>query len=317
MKVRPLFYVSAAPALNPRAAVLFARPRPAPWSRSRPYTLPASAHAAAPHFCFPLTPHPPSSRAQIYVDFITGEEYFSDAKKVEVVEWKDPETGEAVDTGLVRVVAQKQTQGGVKIAGVGGAANADFAGGEKEGGDDDDAGGDEAEETKLDQFWNFPSIENEHSFATFGEFKKNYFTPFLVAWQKLSVEKGLAKDAAEMKAKGRKMNDNTGACSGGAGGLPAPPCGARCCSPPPSFFPLFTLSPARRQVDQGALWRAAVLRPRGLLYGRHGDRRQVRGRVLCAQPGLCALRGGDALLLLHPGRLQGGAPIKQWGPQRA
>ena len=146
------------------------------------------------------------------MDTLTNEEYFSDAKKVEVVEWKDPETGELVDTGLVRVVAQKQTQGGVKIAGVGGAANADFAGGEKEGGDEgggDD--GEEAEETKLDQFWNFPSIETEHTFATFGEFKKNYFTPFLVAWQKLSVEKGLAKDAAEMKAKGRKMNDNTGA----------------------------------------------------------------------------------------------------------
>ena len=33
--------------------------------------------------------------------------------------------------------------------------------------------------------------------------------PFLVAWQKCSVDKKLAADDADMKAKGKKMNNNT------------------------------------------------------------------------------------------------------------
>jgi hypothetical protein len=64
--------------------------------------------------------------------------------------WKD-ETGEEIDTGLVRVLAVKQTAGGVKIAGIGGSgAGAGFGGGEKAEGDDDGGGddGEEAEETK-------------------------------------------------------------------------------------------------------------------------------------------------------------------------
>ena len=66
------------------------------------------------------------------------------------VMWKD-ETGEEIDTGLVRVLAVKQTAGGVKIAGIGGSgAGAGFGGGEKAEGDDDGGGddGEEAEETK-------------------------------------------------------------------------------------------------------------------------------------------------------------------------
>jgi hypothetical protein len=62
---------------------------------------------------------------------------------------------------------------------------------------------------RLDQFWNFPNIENEHTFASFASFKKDYFMPFLVAWQKCSVDKKLAADDAEMKAKGKKMSTNT------------------------------------------------------------------------------------------------------------
>jgi hypothetical protein len=143
---------------------------------------------------------------------VTGEEYFSDAKTIEAITWKDPETGEDIDTGLVRVAAVKQTAGGIKIAGIGGSgAGAGMAGAEKA--EDDEGGGDdgeEAEETKLDQFWNFPSIENEHTFSSFADFKKNYFMPFLTAWQKMSVDKGLAKDDAEMKAKGKKMANATG-----------------------------------------------------------------------------------------------------------
>jgi hypothetical protein len=96
------------------------------------------------------------------------------------VTFKDPETGEEIDTGLIRCKAQKQTAGGGKIdIGRSSGGGAGFgAGAEK--GDDDEGGGDdgeEAEETKLDQFWNFPSIENEHSFSSFADFKKNYFMP--------------------------------------------------------------------------------------------------------------------------------------------
>ena len=148
---------------------------------------------------------------KVFTDLITGEEFFSDAKVLEPVTWKDPETGEDVDTGLVRCAAAKQTAGGIKIAGIGGSGAGAGMGGtaevDEEGGGDD---GEEAEETKLDQFWNFPSIENEHTFSSFADFKKNYFMPFLVAWSKMAVDKGLAKDDADMKAKGKKMNGATG-----------------------------------------------------------------------------------------------------------
>jgi hypothetical protein len=126
------------------------------------------------------------------------------------VKWKDPETGEEIDTGLVKVKAVMKTEGGVAIDIGRSSGNAGF-GGEKAEADDEDGGdgGEDVEETKLDQFWNFPSIENEHTFSSFGDFKKNYWTPFLVAFQKMSVDKGLVKDDAEMKAKGRKIATNT------------------------------------------------------------------------------------------------------------
>lgn len=191
------------------------------------------------------------------------------------VEFKDPETGEKIDVGLVRCAASKQTAGGGKIdIGRSSGGGAGFGGGEKAEADDDGGDdGEEAEETKLDQFWNFPTIENEHTFSSFADFKKNYFTPFVRAWaagiasrhalfqhlslnpplsppslllrsalqcvswhlccgwrqgqaslwdatlplqlttapsvqlqwQKLSVAKGLAKDDADMKTKGKKV----------------------------------------------------------------------------------------------------------------
>jgi hypothetical protein len=142
-------------------------------------------------------------------DFLTGEEYYSDAKKVEDVKYKDPETGEEVETGLVRVSAVPQTAGGVKLdLGGGGGAAAGFGGGEKAEAEDDDGGADDKEETKLDQFWTFPSIENEQTYSSFADFKKNYFMPFLVTFQKLAVKKGVCKDDAEMKAKGKKIANN-------------------------------------------------------------------------------------------------------------
>ena len=99
---------------------------------------------------FPFSPQKKKQTFAVYTDLLNGEEYFSDAKTVETIMWKD-ETGEELDTGLVRVVATKQTAGGIKLAGVGGSgAGAAFGGGEKAD-DDGDGGGDdgeEAEETK-------------------------------------------------------------------------------------------------------------------------------------------------------------------------
>ena len=139
---------------------------------------------------------------------MTGEEYFSDAKKVEEVKYKDPETGEESETGLVRVRAAMQTAGGGKIdvGGGGGGAAAGFGGGEKAEADDDggDDGGD-AEVTKLDQFWTFPSIENEQTYPSFKDFQKNLLMPFLVTFQKLAVHKGVCADENDMKKKGKVM----------------------------------------------------------------------------------------------------------------
>jgi len=85
----------------------------------------------------------------VYTDMLTGNEYFSDAKELEKVMWKD-ETGEEIDTGLVRCLAVKQTQGGVKLAGVGGSGAGAGFGGEKEAGEDEGGeDGEEAEETKC------------------------------------------------------------------------------------------------------------------------------------------------------------------------
>jgi len=102
-----------------------------------------------------------------------------DAKKIEEIKYKDPESGEELETGLVRVKAALQTAGGGKIdVGGGGGAAAAFGGGEKAEADDDggDDGGD-AEVTKLDQFWTFPSIENEQTYPSFKDLQKNLIMP--------------------------------------------------------------------------------------------------------------------------------------------
>ena len=53
---------------------------------------------------------------------------------------------------------------------------------------------------------NFPSIENEVKFASFASFKKEYFTPFLITFQKLAVDRKVATDDKDMKDKGKRMN---------------------------------------------------------------------------------------------------------------
>ena len=86
----------------------------------------------------------------MYKDLLTGEEFYSDAKTLENVMWVDPDTKEEVDTGLVRCKAKTSTEGGGSI---------DVGGGNAFGGATADEGADDAEETKLDQFWTFPSIQ--------------------------------------------------------------------------------------------------------------------------------------------------------------
>ena len=81
------------------------------------------------------------------------------------VKWVDPDTKEEIDTGLVRTRTRNQAQGGGSI---------DVGGGNAFGGASADEGADDAEETKLDQFWNFPAIEVRfHSF-----FYVNFVPPF-------------------------------------------------------------------------------------------------------------------------------------------
>lgn len=114
--------------------------------------------------------------------------------------WKDPETNEEIDTGLCRVKAVNSTEGGKAI---------DVGGGNAFGGAaEDDEGVDDQAETKLDQFWTFPAIENEIRFSSFAEFKKSYFMPFLLTFQQLAVSKGACKDEADMKAKGKQLANN-------------------------------------------------------------------------------------------------------------
>ena len=118
---------------------------------------------------------------------MTGEEFFSDAKDVVPVL-----TADGKDTGLVKTKALKQTAGGQKFD-VG--AGSEFAPPAEDAAD--------AEETKWDQFWNFPGIENEHKFATIKEFKDYAFMPLLLAFKKHGVAKGIAKDKDDLKAKGQ------------------------------------------------------------------------------------------------------------------
>lgn len=74
--------------------------------------------------------------------------------------------------------ARAQTAGGGKIDTGGNAA----AGAAEEDGD--------AEETKWDHFWSFPSIETEAKFSSFKEFKDAFFMPLMLGYKKLAIAKG-------------------------------------------------------------------------------------------------------------------------------
>jgi Translationally controlled tumour protein len=115
----------------------------------------------------------------------------SDAKDIEPVLGEDGK-----ETGLVRTKALKQTAGGQKF---------DVGGGNEFGGAAADEGADDAEETKWDQFWNFPAIENQHNFSSFKEFKDAMFMPLMLAFKKHAISKGLCKDKDEIKEKGQRM----------------------------------------------------------------------------------------------------------------
>ncbi len=121
---------------------------------------------------------------------MSGEEFFSDAKDIE------PIVVDGKETGLVRVKVSKQTAGGGKV---------DVGGGDAFGGAGADEGADDAEETKWDHFWNFPTIENEHKFGTFKEFKDAAFMPLMLAFKKVGISKGVASSKDDIKEKGQRM----------------------------------------------------------------------------------------------------------------
>ena len=52
-------------------------------------------------------------------------------------------------------------------------------------------------ETKLDQFWQFPTIENEVTFKSFKKFKKEYFTFFVGMCRRLAKEGKVSEEQKE------------------------------------------------------------------------------------------------------------------------
>jgi len=83
-------------------------------------------------------------------------------------------------------LARSQTAGGGKIDTGGNAA----AGAAEEDGD--------AEETKWDHFWSFPSIETEAKFSSFKEFKDAFFMPLMLGYKKLAIAKGARARGARL-----------------------------------------------------------------------------------------------------------------------
>ena len=65
----------------------------------------------------------------------------------------------------------------------------DVGGGNEFGGaDEEDEGVEDKAETKLDQFWQFSDIENEVSFKSFKEFKRDYYAYFVAMCRRLAKE---------------------------------------------------------------------------------------------------------------------------------
>ena len=110
-------------------------------------------------------------------------------------------------------LARSQTAGGGKIDTGGNAA----AGAAEEDGD--------AEETKWDHFWSFPSIETEAKFSSFKEFKDAFFMPLMLGYKKLAIAKGA-------HARGARL-------------LPPPAARRRAGAPPPPLLPRRPRPPAQ------------------------------------------------------------------------
>eukprot|EP00353_Schmidingerella_taraikaensis_P004273 CAMPEP_0185581740 /NCGR_PEP_ID=MMETSP0434-20130131/18865_1 /TAXON_ID=626734 ORGANISM="Favella taraikaensis, Strain Fe Narragansett Bay" /NCGR_SAMPLE_ID=MMETSP0434 /ASSEMBLY_ACC=CAM_ASM_000379 /LENGTH=187 /DNA_ID=CAMNT_0028200353 /DNA_START=35 /DNA_END=598 /DNA_ORIENTATION=+ len=104
---------------------------------------------------------------KIYTCLVSGQEFISDAKKI----------NEDVP-GMLWVETANATEGGVSVDTGGGNA---FGGGADEDVDD-------AEETKLDHFWQFPELENEITFKNFKAFRKDYYIYFVNACKRLMKE---------------------------------------------------------------------------------------------------------------------------------
>ena len=104
---------------------------------------------------------------KVFKCVLTGEEFYSDAKPIH----EDIE-------GMVWQEAKEATEGGVTV---------DTGGGNAFGGGDDEEL-DDAEETKLDHFWQFDHLENEVTFSSFKKFKKEYFIFFVNMCKRLAKE---------------------------------------------------------------------------------------------------------------------------------
>eukprot|EP00353_Schmidingerella_taraikaensis_P003807 CAMPEP_0185569436 /NCGR_PEP_ID=MMETSP0434-20130131/2057_1 /TAXON_ID=626734 ORGANISM="Favella taraikaensis, Strain Fe Narragansett Bay" /NCGR_SAMPLE_ID=MMETSP0434 /ASSEMBLY_ACC=CAM_ASM_000379 /LENGTH=188 /DNA_ID=CAMNT_0028184217 /DNA_START=26 /DNA_END=592 /DNA_ORIENTATION=+ len=105
---------------------------------------------------------------KIFKCLLTDQEFYSDAKPITLDE----------ESGMMWVPSNEATEGGTKVDTGGGNA---FGGG-----DEDDV--DDAEETKLDHFWQFPDIENEVTFSSFKKFKKEYYIYYVNAYKRLVKE---------------------------------------------------------------------------------------------------------------------------------
>ena len=124
---------------------------------------------------------------KVWKDWLTGEEFFSDAKAVEPVEGVD---------GLVCTVSIRKSEAGVAV---------DTGTGDAFGGGGEDEGVDECDEIRLDQFWAFENIYNEVFFDSFKDFLKQYFKLYLkgVQMYRERVEgDSFDKDAFQVRMKG-------------------------------------------------------------------------------------------------------------------
>uniref|UniRef100_A0A7S1CG03 TCTP domain-containing protein n=2 Tax=Bicosoecida sp. CB-2014 TaxID=1486930 RepID=A0A7S1CG03_9STRA len=126
---------------------------------------------------------------EVYKDLISGTEYFSNAKPIKPV--SDGKEEEKID-GLCYVETTKQAADGGAV---------DIGCGNEFGGAGEDEGADDSVETKLDQLLAFPDIQEDPiPFASFKQFRDDYFKPYMKALQKVKKDKGHFETKEDQKA---------------------------------------------------------------------------------------------------------------------